>query len=504
MPQRVLPATKAWPLFDVATSRAIEAHELQRHAPGLLMQRAGRAVARWALALAPHARSVWVAAGPGGNGGDGLHAAADLAGRGLTVVVTLCADVEHLPPDARSGLDRAQAAGVSVIDTVPAQAFDLGIDALLGLGASRAPSGRMATTITALNAMDAPRLAVDLPSGLAADTGALLGDVAVAATATLALLTLKPGLFTARGRDHTGSLWFDDLGAQASDASPATRLTATPDADAVIGPRQHAQHKGSFGDVIVVGGAPGMVGAARLAAHGALGAGAGRTWVSLLDSDAPMGDMTRPEWLWTAAAWLPGRADLEHTTVVCGCGGGDAVRTVLPALLSRSARLVLDADALNAIAADPALLTMLQARSARGRATILTPHPLEAARLLGTSTPAVQADRLAAAQALVTRTGSVVVLKGSGTVIAGPDQTPAINSTGNAALASGGTGDVLAGWIGGLWSQVAAHGESPHDTAWRCAAASVWRHGAAADAAASVVLHARDLVDAMRALRSAP
>jgi hydroxyethylthiazole kinase-like uncharacterized protein yjeF len=491
-------------LFDVATSRAIEARELQRHAQGLLMQRAGLAVARLALALAPHGRSVWVAAGPGGNGGDGLHAAAELAGRGLSVVVTLCADAVRLPSDARLGLERAQAAGVSIIDSVPTQAFDLGIDALLGLGASRAPSGRIAAAVAALNALGAPCLAVDLPSGLAADTGALLGDVAVTASATLALLTLKPGLFTALGRDHAGSIWFDGLDAQTSESSPVARLTAA-DVEAVMAHRRHAQHKGSFGDVIIVGGAPGMAGAARLAAHAAMAAGAGRTWVSLLDPVAPAWDMTRPEWLWTAAAWLPGRADLEHATVVCGCGGGDAVRTVLPALLARSARLVLDADALNAIAADPALLAMLQARSARGRATILTPHPLEAARLLGMSTSDVQVDRLAAARKLVTLTGAVVVLKGSGTVIAGPDGTPAINSTGNAALASGGTGDVLAGWIGGLWSQAAGGGgASPHDTAWRCAAASVWRHGAAADAAASVVLHARDLVDAMRAVESAP
>lgn len=504
MPQPVLPATTAWPLFDVAASRAIEADELKRHAAGMLMQRAGLAVARMALALAPHARTVWVAAGPGGNGGDGLHAAADLASSGRNVVVTLCADAGRLPPDARSGLERALAAGVAVIDSVPTQAFDLGIDALLGLGASRAPSGLMRAAITTLNALDAPRLAVDLPSGLSADTGALLGDQAVAATATLALLTLKPGLFTAMGRDHAGCIWFDDLDAQASDASPSVRLTAASDADAVIAPRLHAQHKGSFGDVIVIGGAPGMVGAARLAAHAALGAGAGRTWVSLLDPDTPMGDTTRPEWLWAEAAWLPGRADLEHATVVCGCGGGDAVRTALPALLSRSARLVLDADGLNAVAADPSLLAMLQARGARGRPTIMTPHPLEAARLLDTTTAAVQSDRLAAAQALVTRTGAVVALKGSGTVIAGPGRTPAINSTGNAALASGGTGDVLAGWIGGLWSQAAADVDSPHDTAWRCAAASAWRHGAAADATTSDVLRARDLVDAMRAVRSAP
>lgn len=514
-PQRVLPATACWPLFDVATARAIEAQELKRHAPGALMQRAGLSVARMALALAPHAQTVWVAAGPGGNGGDGVHAAAELAARGRTVMVTLCADAAQLPPDAQAGLLRARCAGVTITDALPLQGFDLGIDALLGLGASRAPSGPIAAAIAALNNLDGPCLTIDLPSGLSADTGALLGSSAVSASATLALLTLKPGLFTGQGRDHAGAIWFDSLDAAASDAAPAARLTSVEDAAVAVGTRHHAQHKGSFGDVLVVGGAPGMVGAARLAAHAALGAGAGRTWVSLLDVDAPSGDITRPEWLWAPTAWLPGHADLEHTTVVCGCGGGAAVRTALPALLSRSARLVLDADALNAIAADTQLETMLQARAARGLATIVTPHPLEAARLLGTATPAVQADRLAAARELVRRTGAVVVLKGSGTVIAAPGQTPAINSTGNATLASGGTGDVLAGWIAGMWAQAAgmAVGDgdiddaAPHELAFQCATASVWRHGAAADvnATGAAAVRARDLVDAMRAVgASAP
>lgn len=495
-------------MFDAAASRTIETQALGCHPPGTLMQRAGLAVARMALALAPHAQKIWVAAGPGGNGGDGLHAAAELAARGRMVVVTLCADPARLPPDAQVGLQRARAAGAAITDALPTQAFDLAIDALLGLGASRAPSGPIAAAIAVLNGLAGPRLAIDLPSGLSADTGALLGSRAVSASATLALLTLKSGLFTAQGRDHAGVVWFDRLGADISAATPSARLTSVEDDRVAAGTRCHARHKGSFGDVVVVGGAPGMVGAARLAAHAALGAGAGRTWVSLLDVDASTGDATRPEWLWAKTAWLPGHADLEHASVVCGCGGGTAVRDALPALLSRSARLVLDADALNAIAADTQLEAMLQARAVRGRATILTPHPLEAARLLDTTTPAIQADRLAAARELVRRTGAVVVLKGSSTVIAAPGQTPAINSTGNAALASGGTGDVLAGWIAGLWAQAAgaALGDSsaPHELAFRCATASVWRHGAAADTAGAVAMRARDLVDAMRAVGSAP
>lgn len=499
-PQRVLPAAMNRPLFDVAASREIEARELARHRPGALMQRAGRSVARLALALAPHAQRVWIAAGPGGNGGDGLHAAADLAAIGRQVTVTLCADHDRLPPDARAGLQRARAAGAQVGADLPEGPCELAIDALLGIGASRAPVGAIADAIACLNALTAPRLAVDIPSGLCADTGARLGADAVQATATLSLLTLKPGLFTGAGRDHVGAVWFDELGALAPPAPACTALlTSSADHRAALPRRHHAQHKGSFGDVIVVGGAPGMTGAARLAAHGALAAGAGRTLVSLLDRTVSAADATRPEWLWCDAAWLPGHADLEHSTVVCGCGGGDAVRAALPALLTRSVRLVLDADALNALAADEMLQTLLRARAVRGHATVLTPHPLEAARLLRSTAAQVQQDRLQAARSLAEGTGAVIVLKGSGTVIAAPGRTPAINSTGNAALATGGTGDVLAGWIGGLWAQT---DETP-EAAFRCAVATAWRHGAAADAGGTEAVRARDLVDAMRALASA-
>jgi len=164
----------------------------------------------------------------------------------------------------------------------------------------------------------------------------------------------------------------------------------------------------------------------------------------------------------------------DDWTAVCGCGGGEAVRTALPAVLSRAARLVLDADALNAVATDPALQALLVQRSARQRAAVLTPHPLEAARLLGCRVGDVQADRLAQARELARRFGAVVLLKGSGSVIATPDGAATINPTGNALLATAGTGDVLAGWIGALWAQGA--------TAEQAAIAATYQHGAAAEA----------------------
>ncbi|WP_137892080.1 NAD(P)H-hydrate dehydratase [Ramlibacter sp. 2FC] len=471
------------PLHDQAATRAIEQAAAAALPPQALMQRAGLAVARLALALAPHARRIWIACGPGNNGGDGLEAAMQLQRRGAYPIVTWLGDEARAPADARAALARAREAGVAFADEPPSGLGpqDLCIDALLGLGGARPPEGRMASWIAAMNLCPAPTLAVDLPSGLAADTGNYAADRTpghvektadqVRAQHTLSLLTLKPGLFTAHGRDACGTLWFDDLGV-AAHAPPSAWLAGAPLPCA----RPHASHKGSFGDVAVIGGEGlaarglGMSGAALLAASAALHGGAGRVLVSLLDGGAMALDCAQPELMLRRFEAL----DLSRLTVACGCGGGEAVRAVLPAVLSRSPRLVLDADALNAIAADPQLQTLLDRRAARGLASVLTPHPLEAARLLGCSAAEVQADRLAAARRLAQRHGCVVVLKGSGTVIAAPDEPPVINPSGNARLATAGTGDVLAGLIGarlasGLPTLAAA-----------CEA--VYQHGAAADA----------------------
>jgi hydroxyethylthiazole kinase-like uncharacterized protein yjeF len=180
------------------------------------------------------------------------------------------------------------------------------------------------------------------------------------------------------------------------------------------------------------------------------------------------------------AAWRDNPALLAGSTVVCGCGGGDAVREVLPTLLSRAPRLVVDADGLNAIANDSMLQGLLAARMARGQASVLTPHPLEAARLLGLhGAGAIQADRLVHAEALAARFGCVVLLKGSGTVMASPGQATHINASGNARLASAGTGDVLAGWLGGLWAAAQAQAAQPDVLC--IARAAAWLHGRAAE-----------------------
>jgi ADP-dependent NAD(P)H-hydrate dehydratase / NAD(P)H-hydrate epimerase len=449
-----------------------------------LMERAGLAVARLALAIAPHAQRVLVFAGPGNNGGDGLVAARHLHQQGKAVSVLLLADTNKLPADADLALRDALAAGVQVRSTVRAVAHDLAIDALLGLGVTRAPTGAIAQAIGLMNASGAPVLAVDLPSGLCADTGIGFGDAVVRATATLCLLTLKPGCFTGHGRDLAGRVWLDTLGCghergPEQEASPPTAwLTGRPPRSA----RPHASHKGSFGDVAVVGGAPGMAGAAWLAARAALAVGAGRVYCSLLDDSAPNSpppfNPLQPELMGRRAWWLSSSATLESTTVVCGCGGGDVVRTALPALLTHAGRLVLDADALNAIATDAALQNLLRQRADKGLATVLTPHPLEAARLLQCNTSQVQNNRLRTAQSLADQFKLTVVLKGSGTVVATWGELPRINSSGNAALASAGTGDVLAGCVGGWWAQ---NPQSQAAAVTAMASAAVWWHGWAAD-----------------------
>ncbi len=487
---------RAWPLHERAAAQAAEAAALATAPPFTLMARAGLAVARLARALAPHAQQVLVLAGPGNNGGDGLVAARWLHQAGVPVRVQLVANPECLPADAARAWREASEAGVAIdpLSGHAGAAPDLLIDALLGLGASRAPEGAVGTALAAGRAWAAqgvPVLAVDLPSGLHPDTGQPLGTAqqVLPAKATLCLLTLRPGCFTGHGRDLAGAVWFDDLGCGTADVPTPVDTDTSAQATAwLTGPARctsppHAAHKGSQGDVAVVGGAAGLTGAAWLAASAALAAGAGRVYLGLLDLAADMLNPQRPELMLRPRLWTSAPEWLARCTVVAGCGGGQEMAAALPPLLAHAGRLVLDADALNAVAADPALLAQLQLRAARGAPTVLTPHPLEAARLLGLATDAVQADRLEAARQLARRLGAVVVLKGSGSVVASPSGLTHLNPSGNASLATAGTGDVLAGWLGGRWAGAPTDVDAParsHELQ-ALVAAAVWQHGAAAD-----------------------
>jgi hydroxyethylthiazole kinase-like uncharacterized protein yjeF len=481
-------------LHNTAATRRIERSAAAGLPPHTLMQRAGLAVAQLAQALAPHARTIWVACGAGNNGGDGLEAAMHLARAGhRRVVVTWLGHPDSAPPDARQSWERALAAGVEWSHAPPHALgeTDLCIDALLGIGIRAQPAGatprpphaQLLACLQHLQASAAPVLAVDLPSGLDADTGQFSEGLAPALSPhlhdhppasprhTLSLLTLKPGLFTAAGRDAAGSVWLDDLGAASGHEPPNAWLSGPPQP----AQRPHASHKGSQGDVAVVGGeglahrGMGMAGAALLAARAALHHGAGRVLVALLDAGHMEVDANQPEMMLRRF----GALELERLTVVCGCGGGDAVGPVLREVLTRAARLVLDADALNAIARDAALHALVVARGQHGQPTVLTPHPLEAARLLGLTTALVQADRLDAAQQLAAQFNCVALLKGSGTVVSEADRVPAINPTGNGLLATAGTGDVLAGMVGARLAAGAS--------ALRAASEAAYAHGLAAD-----------------------
>lgn len=361
-------------------------------------------------------------------------------------------------------------AGIPIRDQAPTD-WELGIDALLGLGHDRPPQGRLQQHLQLLRQSPSPLLCVDIPTGLMSDNGQWLipgsSPQRDYPLATLSLLTLKPCLFTHQGKDAAGEVWFDDLAPNAGPSHPPDAWLISP---ASLRPKAHQSHKGTHGQVLVLGGAPGMTGAAVLSGLAALQGGAGKVFLGLLNPHAAVGVQTQHPSLMAMAPDF--HTNLAHT-VVCGCGGGEAVRPHLPRVLSRSTQLVLDADALNAIAQDNALQTLLARRASTGLATVLTPHPLEAARLLGCAVAQVQMDRLAAAQQLAQRWSCVVVLKGTGTVITAPNETPAINPTGNARLACAGTGDVLAGLVGaamarGLAARTAAH-------------LAVFQHGLAAD-----------------------
>ena len=488
---RKISSARSEPLHSVAATRELERHAAAALPPHTLMQRAGLSVARLALALAPHAQRIWIACGPGNNGGDGFEAAMHLHRWGKTVVLTWTgpsAGKTSLPPDAHASRERAVAAGVPMAEQPPGD-FDFCIDALLGIGGALNPdhpgTALMLAWLAHMQASGMPRLAVDIPTGLNADTGSATNLIAARAhstrsttTFTLSLLTLKTGLFTASGKDWAGQVWFDDLGTREGQPSAPSRTDAwLLGADqALQSPRSanaHASHKGSFGDVAVLGGESTaqshMAGAALLAARAALHAGAGRVLVALLGNPAITVDPQQPELMFRA----PEALDLAQQVAVCGCGGGDAVKAVLARVLSTARRLVLDADALNAIAGDTQFQTQLAARQGRGYSTVLTPHPLEAARLAGTTAAAVQSDRLASVRQLAERFQCVVVLKGSGTVIAAPGRSSAINSTGNALLATAGTGDVLAGIVGARLAEGL--------NAFEAACHAVFAHGRLAD-----------------------
>lgn len=452
-------------LYATAELRAIEAAAQGELPAATLMQRAGRAAAEWIDARFGGGRAVLIVCGPGNNGGDGYVCARELAARGHAVECVALA--ESVTDDARAARAAWQAGGAEVLRELPAQRrLDVIVDALFGIGLARPLAGRHLDAVRWIDSQAAFVVALDVPSGLDADRGVWVGGVAgVHADATFTFLGAKPGLYTADGCDAAGEVVVETLGV---DAPQAQGALAEPDQfETVLARRSRNTHKGSFGSVAVVGGGLGMVGAPLLAARAALRLGAGRVYVDCIGAPDLRFDPAQPELMFRRLASL---AEVDAIVLGCGLGTDAAAAGALAAAFERSVPLVVDADALNLLADRARFAGIFEAHAA-GR--VLTPHPLEAARLLGSTAHEVQADRIAAAKALARQTASIVVLKGAGTVIAHPAGRWWINPTGGPALATAGTGDVLAGMIGAFIAQ----GIEPI----QAALAAAWLHGRAAD-----------------------
>ena len=471
-------------VLRAAAIRAVEMAAQSRRPSESLMDRAGKAVATLAITMAAErAGPVLLLVGPGNNGGDALVAARTLLQRGIDARVALLD--EDAPYGGAALLAWTlwqEAAGDHANPVDPALVIaeaSLVVDGLFGIGFNRAPIGKAREWIALVNAARCPVLSIDIPSGVDADTGDV-GDIAIEADCTISFIALKPGLVTGEGIDWCGEIVVDLLGTERDDASMQDASFGIGDVgalnrpslfDLAMKPRRLNSHKGSYGSVAVIGGHDGMVGAALLASRMALHSGAGRVYVRLLAANGPTLDLLQPELMLRST--LDG-IDANAYAIGPGLGQDDAAIAAIEQCLATPSALVLDADALNTIASHGVLREHLADRHPRGLPlAVLTPHPLEASRLLDTDAKSVQADRLAAATTLASRTGSVVVLKGAGTVIADPSGAWVVNPTGNPALATGGTGDVLCGLIAGL----AAQGLSPLDAA----RAGTWLHGIAAD-----------------------
>lgn len=464
-------------ILTTAQVRSLEERASRGLEGPTLMQRAGHAAALAARERAADTGApILVAAGPGNNGGDAWVAAASLRESFHRVTVLDFAGTEPKAPEAREARSRFVAGGGHCVRSWPGELHPaLVVDGLLGIGLARDVEEPMAALVERINRCGAPVLAIDIPSGVASDTGAVRG-AAVRATRTITFLAGKVGLYTGDALDHCGEVVVDALGVDPALLEGAPGSLLTPQSVGGWLPhRRRNTHKGSFGTLGIVGGGKGMTGAAILAARAGLLSGAGKVYVGLLAPDRVAYDPRHPELM------LRSLDDtMAADVLVVGPGAGLSPsptslsafeRSTMPALLALAKPLVIDADALNAIALHDALRETL----AKGRRapTLLTPHPAEAARMLRSTTAEIQADRLAAALALAKALQSEVVLKGAGSICAGPDGVWAVNATGNAGLASGGTGDVLSGLVGSLLCQ----GLAPRE-ALRYA---VCLHGAAAD-----------------------
>ncbi|WP_017347406.1 bifunctional ADP-dependent NAD(P)H-hydrate dehydratase/NAD(P)H-hydrate epimerase [Pantoea sp. A4] len=438
-----------------------------------LMLRAGQAAYEHARAAWPVARHWLILCGHGNNGGDGYVVARLAQAAGICVTVIACESSKPLPDEAQRAQEAWLDAGGVLHSTQKAwpEQVDLIVDALLGTGLNRPVAEPYAHLITLANLHPAAVFSLDMPSGLSADYGTAFGE-AICAAQTLSFIVLKAGQLTAKARDYTGQLFCHDLGLSAflsGQSAPIRRYDASV-LSHWLPPRKPSSHKGSHGRLLVVGGDNGTAGAIRMTGEAALRAGAGLVRI-LTHADNVQPILTaRPELMVDVLSQSTLESALEWAEVIVtgpGLGQREWGQQALEQVKKCNKPMLWDADALNLLAISP------EKRQNR----VITPHPGEAARLLGISTQEVESDRFQALQKLVQRYGGIVVLKGAGTLIADESGGQAIADVGNAGMASGGMGDVLSGIIAAFIGQ--------HLSLYDAACAGCVAHGAAADAVAA-------------------
>ena len=485
-------------VYEVAALRAAEERALARLglAPGALMERAGAAALAVLREGWPPARRVLVLAGPGNNGGDGLVLARLARTAGLSVTVcaphlTAAAPSAEVPAGAE---DRALPLTRERLD-----AADVVVDALFGIGLNRPPAAPFDAVIRAVNAAGRPVLSIDVPSGLDADTGDVR-SIAVSASVTVAMLAASAGLYLGAGPDYAGRIEVATLGADATDfagASPVLTRLGRHDVERALPRRPRRSHKGRNGHVVVIAGGPGMSGAARLAGLAALRAGAGL--VTLVVHPQSVGAASLEPELIVHGSEHPDLAGLMASADVIAVGPGLGqspwAEAQFAQALAAARPLVIDADALN----------LLAARTAPGDLppAVLTPHPGEAARLLHTTTVAIEADRRGSVERIADRYGAVAVLKGAASLVAARGTVTAVCPAGNPGMAVAGLGDVLTGVIAAIAAQQPDRATGGVAMLLRAARAGVLVHALAGDRAAQGGERGLIATDVIGALRGA-
>lgn len=440
--------------------RAEQVRELDRlaieeqHIPGIdLMERAGLAAFQVMQKRWPDARRILVICGSGNNGGDGYVIARLARQAGMTVSLYQASDASRLRGDALTAAERLQDTDVQLVSgECPAPSdFELVVDALLGTGLQGEVSDHYRQIIDSVNLSGVPVLAVDIPSGLHADSGAVLG-AAIRAEQTITFIGMKQGLLTAEGPEYCGEIHFDDLQVPAAvyeSIVPAAICLRFADQKHLLGKRSRSTHKGECGHVLVIGGESGFTGAAIMAGEAALRVGAGLVSLATRERHAALISTERPELMCHGVESAEQLQDLltkvDVLAIGPGLGQSPWAQQLFDTVLATDLPLIIDADALNLLAQ--------QEHKLKQQRWVLTPHPGEAGRLLGQTSQQIQQDRFAAAVTLQSQYGGIVVLKGVGTLVQSSTGPVGVCLHGNPGMATGGMGDVLTGVIAGLVAQ---------------------------------------------------